>query len=716
MELFSLLAKLTLDTKEYEKALSQARTGANIELQDPRLGLDTSEFDEGIRDAENTEVDDPADPELGLDKSDFDSTVTTAEGTDVADPTEPELGLDTSEFSSGVSEAEELGAGFGETMKGVFEDIKGALAAAGITTALVGVINFLKQGINLAKDHGDAIDKQSQKLKVSTKTYQELDYALTLSGASITDMTRAMRTFTEISGGKTTDDQVAAFEALGISATDASGKMKSAEQLMEESLYALADYGGADRGILQEALFGRNSAGLNALLNAGSAAIKDMRQEANDLGLVMTDEEVKNAAAYMDATTRLEKSIQGLQENFAGQILPLLTDAANTTAKIVAFFSGRTGENSLSDEFKETDKALSKDLASIEGTSSAAMDLVDKLFAMGDAEKLTAEQQAEWKETADWLIKNIPDLSGVIDADTLSIKGNREEIEKTIKQWEKLAQEKAIANAKEEKYNAMLEKNADAIDKVATARARENDATQKQYERISLANQMLADEKNADLARNFAAAFGTTEITKDAENLTQMLDWLHQVGYEFADTRAFETATDEFNTLNAEAAKAKEDAKNYQTQLDKAQDEYESWLKAINELYGIEEEDAKDATGEAERLKRALDEIPEHKQINISIAQGRPAEFTQAKGNWDVPYDNYPSLLHRGEMVLTASDARRYREGTRDADMTDLEDRIIKAIQAGMENAKVSTYLNGKDITDEVSRELTQQASARRFR
>ena len=34
-----------------------------------------------------------------------------------------------------------------------------------------------------------------------------------------------------------------------------------------------------------------------------------------------------------------------------------------------------------------------------------------------------------------------------------------------------------------------------------------------------------------------------------------------------------------------------------------------------------------------------------------------------AKGLWSVPFDDYPALLHRNEMVLTASQARRYREG-----------------------------------------------------
>lgn len=714
MELFSLLAKLTLDTKEYEKALSQARTGANIELQDPRLGLDTSEFDEGIRDAENTEVDDPADPELGLNTTDFDAAVTDAESTDVDDPTEPELGLDTSEFQSGVSEAEELGAGFGETMKGVFEDIKGALAAAGITGALVGVINFLKQGINLAKDHGDAIDKQSQKLKVSTKTYQELDYALTLSGASITDMTRAMRTFTEISGGKATDDQVAAFEALGISATDASGKMKSAEQLMEESLYALADYGGADRGILQEALFGRNSAGLNALLNAGSEGIKEMRQEANDLGLVMTDEEVKNAAAYMDATTRLEKSLQGLQEAFAADILPLLTSATNEVAKIVALFNWRTGDNDFSGILERIDEEGADALLSLKQNEAQADSLIDKLADMGSYWTLDDQGKKTWDTLASELIKLFPELDKVIDDNRDAFYENRDAIKANIDEYTKLEQQRILDQNLAQKREAIAKQYAAALDKEVEAELKETEAEGKKV----VAFAKLEDYFNTGAGKAYLeylqGRFGYTG-TMDEEMYNQIgSGWistlLSESGYRDTETSAalkdWKDTEDQITSLREESEKMTQEA-------DAASETYTKYAEKLSEKLGVTLTDTEEATKAAAELRDTINQIPDYKRITIMEEK---MGFQQAKGNWDVPYDNYPSLLHRGEMVLTASDARRYREGTRDADMTDLEDRIIKAIQAGMENAKVSTYLNGKDITDEVSRELTQQASARRFR
>lgn len=90
---------------------------------------------------------------------------------------------------------------------------------------------------------------------------------------------------------------------------------------------------------------------------------------------------------------------------------------------------------------------------------------------------------------------------------------------------------------------------------------------------------------------------------------------------------------------------------------------------------------------------------------------------SNAKGLWDVPYDDYVSTLHRGEMVLSASRAREYREGSTDTslDMGSLAAAVEAAIKAGMENATVKSYLNGKDITDEVSRNLNTDVSARRY-
>lgn len=84
--------------------------------------------------------------------------------------------------------------------------------------------------------------------------------------------------------------------------------------------------------------------------------------------------------------------------------------------------------------------------------------------------------------------------------------------------------------------------------------------------------------------------------------------------------------------------------------------------------------------------------------------------YPQAKGDWFVPYDNYPSLLHRGEMVLTASQARQFRNGgAGNLDVSALTNAIVGAVQEGLRNAQVNAYMDGRKVTSEVSRIMNDQ-------
>lgn len=86
-----------------------------------------------------------------------------------------------------------------------------------------------------------------------------------------------------------------------------------------------------------------------------------------------------------------------------------------------------------------------------------------------------------------------------------------------------------------------------------------------------------------------------------------------------------------------------------------------------------------------------------------------------AKGLWDVPEDDYLARLHRGEMVLTADRAREYRAGNGGVDYDALVGAITGAVRAGMQGVEVNSYLNGRSITDTVSREMAKQLKAQRY-
>lgn len=88
-----------------------------------------------------------------------------------------------------------------------------------------------------------------------------------------------------------------------------------------------------------------------------------------------------------------------------------------------------------------------------------------------------------------------------------------------------------------------------------------------------------------------------------------------------------------------------------------------------------------------------------------------------AKGVPTVPYDDYLTRLHRGEMVLTKSQARQYREGGSGGgvDISAMAASIVAAVREGMAGASVNSYLDGKGVTDNVNRRTSNKLRARRF-
>ena len=701
MELFSLLAKLTLDSKEFEKGISEAQSaGKDINITDPELGLDKSEFDAGIEEAENTDVENPDDPELGLDKEDFDSGIEDAESTEVEDPEAPSLGLDTSEFNDNLNEGEANAGMFGESLGSIFKDLSGILTATGIVAAVAGIVGSLKEGVELAKNTGDAIHKQSAFMKLSTKSYQEWDYALQLSGASITDLTRGMRNFDQIMAGNPTKDQEDALGRLKINMDE----VTDAEDLMTKSMYALADYTGSDKDWIAKQLFGNNYTKFARLLEGGSEGIKAMREEAEGLGFVMTDEEIQNAADYMDATTRLDLAVQGLKTSLVSDLLPVLTDITNRIAYFVAFFSGRNANVSLSDMFAADDEEMRKTLIDIEASGAAAMSLADKLFSMGDTATMTADQYAIWKGTAKELISIVPELGDVIDVESGQINANSEEIKKNIEQWEMLAKQKALQTLKEKKYQQIVEKNQDLIDKAVEANKKAAAAEEAK---------VRAEHKFSDTMKEYG--LGELDFTGDVEQqISDVMDYLADLGDAGEDAAlALGLTLTEYGTASTEAAKARREADQLAEELKKGEAEYQEWVETAEEMYGIRKTEAQEGIDETDAYIRTLKKIPRnvHTVLERDYVDVQPRPF--AIGTNYVPYDNYPALLHRGEQVLTATEVRR--NNNQGQISTDFENRVIAAIREGMADANVTAIVTDRQVARGSNRFNGNELDSRRF-
>ena len=650
MDLMTLVAHVTLDTSEYEQALNDAQ-----------------------KEAEKLNI-----------KEDY------------------SLDLDNSGFTESLNEAEGDAENFESNINSVWENIKTGLITAGVAAAITGLFTQLSDCVNLAAKLGDNVDKGSKRLNISTDAYQEWGHALEQNGASINDLQRGILSMNKLLGGGEVPKSAAeAFEKLGISATKASGGLKTTEEYLADTMKALADFSGTseERGALVEAIFGHNGNQLNALFDTGSKGIDDLIKEAHELGLVMAGEQIEKSVAYGDAVANLQSTIDGLKVSFAEGVIPVLTSAVEMVTRIVAFFNGNAKENSLADSFKNTNKELTKDLVSIEGTSAAAMTLIDKLFAMGDAEKLTAEQQAEWKATAEWLITNIPTLSGNIDLDTQSISGNTEELQKNIAEWRNYAIQRAKASALEKQQEALAQKTTEWLEKAADAKKLEADYTKKQAEVEAL---LIRDYKNmpADVQSRFMQRFGYgseaemdwTSGSKLYGQLENALgSWNQEWGFSSYGSQELIKAIDERSIAQqsiAEQLKAAQDeAEKLRLEVEQGQEELANYDTVLTEIINSIIPTASEAKTDVEDVGKAVEDLPERKTILIDVIAKYPnvqlpgLDFhPHATGAWDIPYDDYPALLHKDEMVLTAAQAREYRNnhggGISTAQFSDLIEAI----------------------------------------
>lgn len=178
-------------------------------------------------------------------------------------------------------------------------------------------------------DYGDAVWKMSQKIGISAQAWQELIYAADQSGVSQESLSTSLRTLNKniVSAANGNKTMSTWFKRAGVSIRDANGKIKSADTILTElagKLEKIPD--GAKKTALMMALVGQTGADLVPMLNAGKKGIEELRKEAHELGIVLSDEDLKAAEKFNDNLSRLWKTLQGLARFVGSLLIPIFDD------------------------------------------------------------------------------------------------------------------------------------------------------------------------------------------------------------------------------------------------------------------------------------------------------------------------------------------------------------------------------------------------------
>ena len=636
MDLMSLLAKLTLDKTEYDKGLEDAEKSANdLSIATPKLPK-----------------------------------------------------VDNTDFKAGLDEAEQTGNIFKEVMSGVWEGVKDAIVTTGILATVSGIISSMREGISLAAKNGDAISKGAKNLQLSTRAYQEYEYALGKSNIQVKDLQKAMTTFDTIRGGNITEKQAKYFEELGINAEQASSGMMSAEQMLTSVMNSLADYTGADKGAIIDAFFGKSDK-WTGYFDQTSDEIQGLKKEAESLGLIMSDESVQNAAEFADATERLGDRLEAIKRSFGEGILPVITEAVNKLMMIIDFFSG-TDQRTSTEKFADVDSIYNSKIKDIEANQITAKTMSKFLLGMGDTSGMDSTQLAIWKGRAESLIKLIPTLSGVIDTENGTINESAEGISKLIDEYTELEKETAYQTAKAEKQAVLDQKRAKLTEEAVATTDKLSEAESQRIKAI--------DDYNAVLKRYDMQPIGYDATVQDIQD-AQLKTLLSLSGDEWGTAeaaKALQGAAKPLTDLLNSAQSSQAEVEKLTADIAEGQAALDAWTSSQGETYGAISGTAQAAQGDVAAVTDALNGIPGDVYSTIHITTDGDG-YPHAKGAWNIPMDNYPALLHRGEMVLSASQARRYRDGESGGTDNAL---IVELIGEVRELRRRNIYMDGDKVAD----------------
>ena len=223
--------------------------------------------------------------------------------------------------------ADGLNSSFGK-LKGGAGAMSGALGALVPAVAIGGLTTLAKGAIDAA----DNLNDLSQRTGVSVESLSRFGAAANDSGSSVDEVAKAMGKLSK----SIVDPASKANEALksiGVSATDASGKIRPMDDVMLDIADRFAKMpDGAQKTALAMELFGKSGMNLIPMLNQGRDAL-------SKYNATITTDGAQAADKFNDSLNEIGRVLAGPLNEALTTLLPHITKFAEGFAKAVTAFS-----------------------------------------------------------------------------------------------------------------------------------------------------------------------------------------------------------------------------------------------------------------------------------------------------------------------------------------------------------------------------------------
>ena len=226
-------------------------------------------------------------------------------------------------------------------------------AIGAVVAATVAAAKALWDATNASGQWADNLLTLSKQTNVSTDTLQKWDYASRFIDTDTETMTKALAKVTsqQRNAIKTGNDYVTLLDGQVISLKDANGEYKTTESVFYEMIDALGQIGDETvRDAAAQELFSKSFHDMKPLIDAGSEGLNKYMQEAEAMGLVLSEDAVGSLGAFDDEMQRFKATMGVATKQLAVGFLPATQRVAQSLTELA-----QTVTTALSDGFQDAD-------------------------------------------------------------------------------------------------------------------------------------------------------------------------------------------------------------------------------------------------------------------------------------------------------------------------------------------------------------------------
>ena len=231
------------------------------------------------------------------------------------------LGADTAAFQNDLGRAS-------QSANDNFGSIGAAAKTMAVALAAAFTVDYFTDNIKKAIDYADSMSDLAGKTGIAVEQLTAMEYALNFSDATLENYTDGLQKLTVnmVSSVEGNKDLTDTFKKLGVSVVDAQGNVRQSKDVFLDAAEAISKMqDGAVKTDLAMKLFGK-SAGpeLIPFLNQGKEGIKELTDEAQRMGAVISTDMANQSAQFNDNMAKMGYAAKGAWNVLAGELLPTL--------------------------------------------------------------------------------------------------------------------------------------------------------------------------------------------------------------------------------------------------------------------------------------------------------------------------------------------------------------------------------------------------------